>query len=226
MDHFEVLNDIQICTDKFTGTGFFPDAMHVFCLAHANGLPIPKEILDAIEKGFKEWGRNDGKKSLDQIFRLNPGCSGHSSILTNILTDNRASIILKKIETLIALGLNKTRAKEAVHLWLCKRYKANPKKYQRLKPNNSGRKSGDEIARDVITLSTVKKNIWEKRNSKYSEIYKEAKRSAAQNMVLWSEEKKQEFLDSYLNLFPSGERRKIKISPQKSLDDCFKELVS
>lgn len=115
---------------------------------------------------------------------------------------------------------------KAAHLWLCEQYRTNPKKYRWLKPNNSGRKNGDEIACEAITLSTVKKNIWEKRNSTYSEIYKEAKKSAAQNMVLWSDEKKQEVLDFYLNLFDPGERTKIKIHPPKTLSDCFRELTS
>ncbi|MXS83686.1 hypothetical protein [Nitrosomonas oligotropha] len=228
MDRFEVLNNIEIYTDKFTETGFFPFAMQVFCWARANDLPIPEAILDAIEKGFVEWGKHDGRegKGLDDIFGLKPGCSGHTSVLTPTWTDSRASTILLRIERLIALGLNKTRATEAAYLWLCKQYRTNPEKYRWLKPNNSGRKSGDEIACDVITLNTVKKNIWEKRNSTYSKIYKEAKKDAAQSMVLWSDERKQKFLDSYLNLFSSGERTKIRISPPKSLDDCFKELVS
>lgn len=227
MDRFEVLNNIEIYTDKFTETGFFPYAMQVFCWARANDLPIPEAILDAIEKGFAEWGKHDGKKGkgLDDIFRLKPGRSGNTSVLTPIWTDSRVSAILLRIEKLIALGLNKTRATEAAYFWLCKQHRTNPEKYRWLKPNNSGRKSGDEIANDVITLSTVK-NIWEKRNSTYSKIHKEARKDAAQSMVLWSDERKQKFLDSYLNLFSSGERRKIKISPQKSLDDCFKDLVS
>ena len=228
MDRLEVLNNIEIYTDKFTETGLFPYAMQVFCWAHANGLPIPEAILGAIEKGFAEWGKYDGTngKGLDDIFGLKPGCSGHTSILTPTWTDSRASTILIRIEKLIALGLNKTRATEAAYLWLCKQHRTNPEKYRWLKPNNSGRKSSDEIACDVITLSTVRKNIWEKRNSEYSKIYKEAKRSAAQNMVLWSDEKKQEVLDLYLNLFDPGERTKIKINPPKTLSDCFKELVS
>ncbi|AEJ00152.1 hypothetical protein Nit79A3_0246 [Nitrosomonas sp. Is79A3] len=228
MDRFEVLNNIEIYTDKFTETGFFPYAMQVFCWARANGLPIPEVILDAIEKGFVEWGKHDGRKGkgLDDIFGLKPGCSGHTSVLTNTWTESRALIIFNIMEKLIALGLNGTHAAEAAYLWLCKQYRANPKKYRWLKPNNSGRKNGDSEACDAITLDTIKKNIWEKRNSTYSKIYKEAKRNAAQSMVLWSDEKKQKHLDSYLSLFPSGERRKIRISPPTSLDDCFKELVS
>ena len=53
MDRREILSSIEFCTDEFIRTGFFPYAMKVFCLAHANGLPIPKVTLDAIEKGFR-----------------------------------------------------------------------------------------------------------------------------------------------------------------------------
>lgn len=226
MDKYEVLTNIQIYTDKFNETKFFPYAMQVFILANSNGLPIPKEVLDAIEKGFAEWGKHDGGKSLDQIFRINPGCSGHTSVLTKPWTDSRVLKILGIIETLIVLGLNKTRATEAAWLWLCEQYRANPKKYQWLKPNNSGRKSDDKIACDAIALSTVKKNIWEKRNSEHSKIYKEAKRSVAQNMVLWSDERKQKHLNFYLSMFDPAVRSKIKISTSKPLSDCFEELVS
>lgn len=228
MDRFEVLNNIEIYTDKFAETGFFPYAMQVFCWARANDLPIPEAILDAIEKGFVEWGKHDGREGngLDDIFGLKPGCSGHSSVLTNLWTNSRVLKILEIIETLIALGLNKTRATEAAWLWLREQYRANPEKYPWLKPNNSGRKRDDKIARVAITLATVKKNIWEKRNAEYSEIYREAKRSAAQSMVLWSDEEKQRRLDFYLNMFDPAERSKIKISTPKPLNDCFKELVS
>lgn len=226
MDRHEILSSIEFCTGEFIRTGFFPYAMKAFCLAHANGLPIPKVTLDAIEKGFREWGKNNGEESLEQIFKISSGCSGKSSALTSVWTESRARTIFNIIETLIALGLNKMRATEAAWLWLCIQYRTNPEKYPWLKPNNSGRKSSDKIARDAITLATVRKNIWEKRNSEYSGIHKEAKRSAAQNMLLWSDEEKQKMLDFYLNMFDLAERSKIKISNQKSLDDCQSELVS
>ncbi|MBS0497061.1 MAG: hypothetical protein JSR51_05350 [Proteobacteria bacterium] len=227
MDKYEVLTNIQIHTDKFNETKFFPHAMQVFILANSNGLPIPKEILDAIEKGFVEWAKYDGRKGkgLDDIFGLNPGCSGHTTVLTNTWTESRTLFILSEMELLNALGLNKTRAADAVYLWLCKQYKEKPKKYRWLKPNNSGRKNGDSEACSVIASDTIKKNIWDKRKSTYLKIYEEAQKDVAQRMVSWSDERKQKFLDSYLNLFPSGERIKIRISPPKPLDDYFEKLV-
>lgn len=147
--------------------------MQVFCWAHANGLPIPEAILDAIEKGFVEWGKHDGRKGkgLDDIFGLKPGCSGHSSVLTNDQTKSRNEKILFIIETLTARSWRQDDAIEAACAWVREQYKANPKKYRWLKPNNSGRKSDDSLDRDPITIRSVKDNIWGKRNSDFSVIY-------------------------------------------------------
>lgn len=225
MDKYEVLTNIQIYTDKFNETKFFPYAMQVFILANSNGLPIPKEVLDAIEKGFTEWFRHDGKLPLNDIYKLNPGCSGNRSCLTKTYANKRDYNILLIVEKLILLGVDSGEAIEAVCVLARKKYEEDPKKYRWLRPSNSGRKSDDPESKcDPIQFTSIKKNLWEKRESDSSKIYSEVKKAAAQSVIFMSDEEKEKFVDSFRQLMVNKKFTK-KHSP-KSIEDCFKELTS
>lgn len=217
MDKYEVLNNIQIYTDKYTETGYFPYAMQVFCWAHTNDLPIPKEILNAVEKGFLEWGRHNGKESLDKIFNLKTG-KGNSNPLSKEWKHLRNKALFSIIAKLMFLGWEVSDAAEAACRWLEEQYKANPDKYKWLNPTNTGRK-GDRDPKDGGLLSP-ESLLKEKRNDK--KLFAESQRAAAQNMIFWSDEKKQTVEKFYRGLID----RNTEKENAKTTDELLKILVS
>lgn len=219
MDKHEVLNNIQIYTDKYTETGYFPYAMQVFCWAHTNDLQIPKEILDAVEKGFLEWGKHNGKESLDKIFNLKTG-KGNSSPLSKEWKDSRNKVLFSIMATLMFLGWKVSDASEAACRWLEEQYKANPEKYKRLNPTNTGRK-GDRDSKDGALLSP-ESLLKEKRNNE--QIFAESQRGAAQSMIFWNDEKKQTVEKFYRGLIDS--KRNVEKGCEKTTDELLKILVS
>ncbi|MBX3616982.1 hypothetical protein [Nitrosomonas sp.] len=215
MDRFEVLNNIEIYTDKFTETGSFSHAMQVFCWARANGLPIPEVILDAIEKGFVEWGKHDGRKGkgLDDIFGLKAG-KGNSSVLSpgrKIARNKKLFTIMAK---LMLLGWSEKNASEAASRWLDEQYTANPGKYRWLNHANSGRKGKDDHPEEK-NLLTPESILRERKKNK--QLFAEAERDAAQSLIFWDDQKKQAVEKFYLNL--------INVSIEKENPKTAQELL-
>lgn len=217
MDKYEVLNNIQIYTDKYNETGYFPYAMQVFCWAHANDIPIPKDVLDALEKGFVEWGRCDGKESLDKIFNLKTG-QGNSNPLSREWKVSRNRVLFTVMAKLMLLGWKVSDASEAACRWLEEQYKANPEKYKWLNPTNTGRK-GDYDPKDGGLLSS-ESLLKEKRNNE--QIFAESQRDAVQSMIFWSDEKKQIVEKFYRDLI----NRNVEKGSEKTTDELLKILVS
>lgn len=217
MDKYEVLNNIQIYTVKYTETGYFPYAMQVFCWAHTNGLPIPKEILDALEKGFIEWRRYAGKDSLDKIFKLKTG-KGNSHPLSKEWKYSRNKELFTRMAKLMFLGWKMSDASEAACRWLEEQYKANPDKYKRLNPTNTGRR-GDCDPKDGGLLSP-ESLLKEKRNNE--EIFAESQRVAAQSMIFWSDDKMQAVEEFYAALINTN----VEKEDPKTTDELLKILTS
>lgn len=215
----EVLNNIQIYTDKFTETGSFPYAMQVFCWAHANGLPIPKEILDAIAKGFTEWGKSDGKESLERIFKLKAG-KGNSNAMSKEWKNSRNKRLFTIMVKLMFLGWKENDAAGAACRWMQEQYKKSPEKYRWLKHANSGRpeKERDELVeKDLLAPESLLK---EKRNNK--ELFEESKRDAAQSMIFWDCQKKQAVEKFYIKLIGT----KIEKENPKTIEELLKILAN
>lgn len=196
MDKYEVLTSIQIDTDKFNETKFFPHAMRVFILANGNGLPIPNEILDAIEKGFAEWLKCRGKKPLEEIFNLKPG-RGYSSALSKEEKNLRNKRLFTIMAKLMFLGWKDKDASEAACRWLEEQYTANPEKYWWLKHANSGRK-GDNDPLEENKLLDRESLLKEKRSNE--KLFAESQRDAAGSMIFWDDQKKQTVEKFYLQL--------------------------
>ena len=217
MDKFAVLNNIEIYTDKFNETGFFPHAMQVFILANSNGLPIPKEILDAIEKGFAEWWKCDGKKPLEEIFNLKAG-KGNTSALAKEWKNLRNKRLFTIMAKLMFLGWKDRDASEAACRWLEEQYIANPEKYRWLKHANTGRK-GDNDTQEKNFLSPDSL-LKEKRNNK--KLFAESQRDAAESMIFWDDQKKQTVEKFYLQLINVS----IEKENPKTTEELLKILVN
>lgn len=185
MNRHEILNTIQIHTDEFLQTKNFAYAISVFCHARSIGLSIPEEILDAMEKAFVEWGKNDGKKPLDEILKIGRG-SGNKSVLSKEWTKKRNERVFCIMATLIGLGWKVPDASEGACAWLREQYTANPQKYQWLKSSNAGRDRNSESL-DGKTLE----GYWSK--AEYKEQRRDGEQSAITSLILWDDARKENF---------------------------------
>lgn len=139
-------------TNKFMETKNFAYAMAAFCNARTSGEPIPEVILKFLDDSFKEWIKNDGTKSLDEILGIKPG-RGKKSVLSDEYTKKRNERLFETMARLIALGWSVKDAAEGACGWLHRQYEANPKKYYWLKPSKAGRAKDDsETILDSKTL--------------------------------------------------------------------------
>ena len=217
MDRLEILSNIQSLTDKFNETGFFPYAMQVFCSAHSNGLPVPKEVLDAIANGFSEWSKHDGRKPFEEIYKLKPG-KGNKNIYApgwKIARNKKLFAIMAK---LMFLGWSERDALEAASRWLEEQYTANPEKYRWLKHSNAGRKGdGGASKEELLSPDAIRK---EKNNNKQS--FEESEREAAQSLLFMNDSKKQATESFYLELIGT----KIEKGNPKTERELLEILVS
>lgn len=167
-------------------------ALDTFILARSNGIDVPEETLDFLELAFREWFEKNGEVSLDSLMGISPGKGSGGSMLNPLWTKDRNRKIFKQMAVLIRLGKSDAEASDMVAAKLQQTVEKNPEHAFKLQAK-AGRGS-----KSILDSSSILK-YW--RDKKRSELRKDAEESATNDLMIWTEEHKRDFLETFTNQY-------------------------